>query len=178
MRQEFDLEDTWVPYEIHPKLPVGGTPWGEYFRGMDSEAFFRQLDAKGRELGVRFNHQPNMSNTHRALTGGEFARDHGRYHQYHDAVFKAYFTDCRDIGDMAVLRDVAGEARLPVEAFEAAVLGGTYLPRLEQTMENARENRVGAAPTFIIEGYGKLTGAQPAETFRAVFAGILNRKNE
>lgn len=170
MKQEFDIQDTWVPYEIHPKLPQEGTPWNQYFNGMDSAAFMRQLDERGRELGVRFNHQPLMSNTRRALMGGEFAKAFGKYHEYHDAVFKAYFTDCRDIGDIDVLKELAGEIGLDADGFETAVLNGTYLPNLEETTKDARNNGVTAAPTFVIEGYGKLTGAQPMETFRAAFA--------
>ena len=155
-----------------------GTPWSVYFRGMDSAAFFGQLDERGKTLGIRFNHQALMSNTRLALMGGEHARDHGLYHAYHDAVFQAYFTDCRDIGDMAVLKSIAESVGLDPEGFEAALLDGRHLPRLQETTSAARKSGVTAAPTFDIQGYGRLTGAQPLQTFRAAFAQALERERK
>lgn len=166
MKREFSIEDDWAPFEIHPKLPQEGTPWSRYFQGMDSASFFRQLDGRGKELGVRFNHQPLMANTHRALLGGEFAREHDRHHAYHDAVFTAYFTDCLNIGDMDVLKSVAASVGLDSKEFEAALQDGRHRFRLQETTNRARAKGVSAAPTFAIAGYGTLTGAQPLETFR------------
>ena len=169
MRREFDIRDEWVPFEIHPKLPVEGVPWSDYFRGMDSAGFFAELDGRGKGMGVRFNHQPLMHNTRRALMGGEFAREHGRGHEYHDAVFAAYFTDCRNIGDMETLRDIAASVGLNADAFEGAVADGRYEGDLTRIAAEGRRVGATAAPTFVIDGYGKITGAQPEAVFRTAF---------
>jgi predicted DsbA family dithiol-disulfide isomerase len=150
--------------------------WKDYFQGMDHVAFFQELDGRGKELGVRFGPQPLMSNSRQALEAGEFAKEQGRYDAFHEGVFKAFFTDCKDIGDRAVLRNVAQKAGLDIAALEVALDAKTYLPRLTETTAKARENWVRAAPTFIIEGYGPITGAQPVETFRKALHEVAHGK--
>ena len=87
---------------------------------MNPEAFFQQLDERGEKMGVRFGPQPLMSNSRLAMQGGEFAKDHGKYDVYHEAVFRAFFTDCKDIGDRSVILEIAGEVGLDATALDAA----------------------------------------------------------
>ena len=166
MKNEFAIVEQWLPFEIHPDTPGKGVLWRDFFPGMNPEAFFRQLDARGRKMGVRFGPQPLMSNSREALEGGEFAKDHGRFDAYHEAVFRAFFTECRDIGDRTVLLDIAAGVGLDAKGLEAALEDGKYRRNLIETTLLARECRIGSAPTFVVEGYGNITGAQPIEVFR------------
>lgn len=170
MKDDFTIEDVWLPFEIHPDTPPHGVRWNEYFPGMDAKAFFQQLDARGRDLGVRFGPQPLMSNSSLAMQGGEFAKAHGRYDAYHEGIFRAFFTDCLDIGDRSVLRDLAAGAGLDTAAFDAALDAGAHQPRLEETTRRARELGISSAPTFLVDGYGTITGAQPIKVFQAAIA--------
>ena len=169
MKQKFPIIEEWLPYEIHPDTPLEGVLWKDYFPGMNPEEFFRQLDMRGKTLGIRFGPQPLMSNSRKALEGGEFAKVHGRYDAYHEGIFKAFFTDCVDIGDPEVILDVARGAGLNADELRLALNTDAYLHRLEETTRRAMKNWVRAAPTCFIEGYGTITGAQPIETFRAAF---------
>ena len=177
MKQEFSIADEWLPFEIHPDTPPEGVPWKDYFPGMDPEAFFRQLDARGRKMGVRFGPQPLMSNSRMAMQGGEFAKEHGSYGAYHEAVFRAFFTDGRDIGDQKVILDLAKGVGLDAAELRAALEDGTYLPRLQETTRMAKSNGFSAAPTFVIEGYGSISGAQPFDTFRTILHGVAKDRN-
>lgn len=141
---------------------------------MDAAAFLRDLDRRGRELGTRFGDQPLMANSREALEAGEFAKEHGNYHAFHDAVFKAYFTDGLNIGDRSVLLEIAADTGLDPKALGEALNAKAYLPRLEQTTRSAREAGVTAAPTFFIEGYGKIIGAQQESVFRSAIRTALD----
>ena len=178
MKQEFPIIEEWLPYEIHPDTPPTGVLWEDYFPGMNSQSFFQQLDTRGKTLGVRFGPQPLMSNSRKALEGGEFAKGHGRYDAYHEGIFKAFFTDCMDIGDRDVILDVARGAGLDADELRVALDADTYLPRLAETTRLARNNWVRAAPTCFIKGYGTITGAQPMETFRAAFLEAQRKERE
>ncbi len=173
LKNEFEIEEKWLPYEIHPDTPPQGVLWEKYFQGMNTEQFFSRLDIQGKQLGVRFNLQPLMSNSNLAMQAGEFARDNGLYEQYHTAVFKAFFTDCKDIGDFQVIGGIISSLGLDVDELKIALAKNTYTPLLEQTKRRAAENMVTAAPTFLIEGGGKITGAQPLETFREELRKVL-----
>ena len=141
---------------------------------MNPEAFFQQIDERGKKMGVRFGPQPLMSNSREAMEGGEFARQHGRYDVYHEAVFRAFFTDCRDIGDRAVILDVARAVGLDPRELNTSLENGIFLPRLQETTREAKKNGISAAPTFIVDGYGAITGAQPIDTFRAALREVGN----
>ena len=172
MKQEFAIIDEWLPFEIHPDTPQEGVLWKDYFPGMKPEAFFRQLDERGRKMGVRFGPQPLMSNSSMAMQAGEFAKDHGKYNAYHEAVFRAFFTDCKDIGDRSVILEIARGTGLDGAALDAALEDKIYLPRLQATTREAKANGFSAAPTFVINGYGSVSGAQPIEQFRKILHGV------
>jgi predicted DsbA family dithiol-disulfide isomerase len=63
---------------------------------------------------------------------------------------------------------------LDAVALRAALEQGLYLPRLQEIIRQARTNGFTAAPTFVIEGYGPISGAQPTDTFRAILRGLEN----
>ena len=172
LKEEFTITDEWLPFEIHPDAPQKGVLWKDYFPGMNPEAFFRQLDQRGQKLGVRFGPQSLMSNSREALEGGEFAKEHGRYKAYHEAVFRAFFTDCLDIGNRKVILDVARKVGLDAIALDAALEENIYLPRLQETTRKAKEKWITSAPTFIIDGYGNISGAQPIDTFRSALREV------
>jgi predicted DsbA family dithiol-disulfide isomerase len=144
---------------------------------MNPEAFFRQLDERGKKMGVRFGPQPLMSNSRVAMQGGEFAKERGKYDAYHEAVFRAFFTACRDIGNQEVILDLAKDVGLDVVALSAALEDGIYMPRLREASRMAKTNGFSAAPTFVIDGYGSISGAQPIDTFRTILRGVENVTN-
>lgn len=166
MRAEFAIRDEWLPFEVHPETPPQGVLLSEYFEGLDTAGFFREMEKRGAEFGIRFGTQTRLSNSRKALEAGEFARASGRYEAYHEAVFRAYFTDCLDIGETAVILAAAGEAGLDQAALKAALDAGAFTRTVVEGTDRARRLGVRAAPTFFIRGYGSITGAQPLETFR------------
>ena len=175
LKDEFEIHDKWLPYEIHPDTPPQGVLWETYFKGMNVEQFFSRLNIQGKQLGVRFNLQPLMSNSNLAMQAGEFARDRDAYAPYHAAVFKAFFTDCLDIGNFQVVSNIISSLGFDPAELEKTLREGKYIPILEKTKKSAAANMVTAAPTFLIEGGPKITGAQPLDTFREELRTVQKR---
>lgn len=150
----------------------------EYFPGMNTDLFFEEINQRAKRYGLFFGPQEVMSNSRLALMGGEFAKENGRYHQYHEAVFKAYFTDCKNIGEMDVLLEAARESGLDEQTFKEALEQGVYLDKLKETTQSARDNWVNAAPTFVIEGHGNVTGAASIASFREIFAKLRDKQQD
>ena len=61
---------------------------------------------------------------------------------------------------------------LDASALDAALESNIYLPRLRATTQKAKANGFSAAPTFVIEGYGPVSGAQPIDTFRTILRQV------
>ena len=169
MKKEFDIEDQWVSFELHPETPLDGILLADRFPGADIEGMMAHLNHTGAPFGIRFGELKRLSNSRLALQAGEFARDQGAFHQFHDLLFKAYFTDIRDIGRIEVLLDEAGQAGLDAGALKTALEDGTYLSRLEEAGREARRQEVKAIPALFFNngtvGH-RIVGAQPFQVFQ------------
>lgn len=167
LREEFDLDDTWVDIEIHPETPAEGMSLAERFAGRDMSAMYAALARRGAEFGLEMNEVTRLSNSHLAIAAGEYARDHNRYREFSRAVFEAYFARGEDIGSVQVLARCAAAAELDADDLQVALSDDRYAGRLDAAMREAAAAGVSAVPTFIVGGRERVVGAQPLEVLRA-----------
>ncbi|MBG0790334.1 MAG: DsbA family oxidoreductase [Desulfovibrionaceae bacterium] len=165
-KTEFDIEDTWVPHELHPETPPQGQNMEELYNRFDIDNITGVLRQRGAPYGIEFGDMTLLANSRLALEAAEFARDHDGYHAMHMALFKAYFTDGKNIGDRAVLRGVARNCGLDTEALDKALNRGMYAERVRRGSLAAKQAGVTAIPTFVIEGQPPITGAVAENLFR------------
>ena len=174
LKKEFQLDVTWVPYEIHPETPLEGVLLSEKFQHVDRDAMFTGLNRSGKPYDIRFNKIERLYNSRTALELSELARDKGVFDQVHNDIFIAYFHEGKNIGDLEVLCDIAKRAGLKKGDVEAILKNETYKERLAVAMVEGKEKRVSAVPTFIFSDNQTLTGAQPLEMFKFILGGGTN----
>ena len=95
----------------------------------------------------------------------------------HDALYRAYFVDARNIGDVDVLMDVVQSVGLPVDEARAVISpNGASRTRSTPTGRNRRSYGVTGVPTFVAGRHG-VVGAQPYETLEKLVqqAGAVRR---
>ncbi len=169
-----DVTVRWHPFQLNPDMPPGGKDRREYrsakFGSWErSQAMDADVTAAGRGEGITFDYAkvartPNTLDSHRLVW---LAGERGVQDAVVEALFKAYFTDGRDMNDRATLTTVAVEAGLdPTEV--ADLLAGDA--GLEAVLNGERQGRrlgVSGVPFVVINGSVALSGAQPPETFRA-----------
>lgn len=166
MKEEFPLEDTWLPFHLRPLTPPQGMPFTELFPGVDMKQRYATLNKAGEPYGIHFGERSFLSNSRAALEAGEYAADKGRFHSFHDHVFRAYFTDLLDIGDMQILLGLAADVGLDSDDLKHALITGVYVSRIEQALHEASTYGVSAVPTFIVNEKFRIVGAQPVDSFR------------
>jgi predicted DsbA family dithiol-disulfide isomerase len=83
------------------------------------------------------------------------------------AIFDALWQDGRDIGDPAVLADLAESVGLDAAVVEAALDDEMVARRLTDQFEAARIRGISGVPTFVVDGQA-VQGAVPPEQFEAV----------
>ena len=115
-----------------------------------------------------------ISNSLPALEAAEFAREHGDFDAFHDAVFEAYWAQGKDIGKVEVLKEIATSAGLDAEALATAVEDGRYREQVMADYELAQRIGLSGVPAFIL-GNRAIVGAQPYEVFEQVM-GMLGRE--
>ena len=80
-----------------------------------------------------------------------------------EGLFRAYFLEARDIGDRAVLLEVATGAGLKTADVEARWADAEHARRVATTEEEMRKLGISGVPTFIINRKYGVSGAQPPE---------------
>lgn len=116
LREQYDLKVNWCFIEIHPETPASG----QSIKMLDySQASWDQmmqnLLSLAEEEGVSLCEQTITTNSRKALLLSEACKSLGAdvFYPLHNALFEAYFIDGRNIGDEAVLRDIAHAHRIP-----------------------------------------------------------------
>ncbi|HLW49177.1 MAG TPA: DsbA family oxidoreductase [bacterium] len=185
----------WKPFELNPGLPREGIDRAAYRRAkFGSLEYSRMLDARllavGESVGIAFafdkiQRTPNTFDAHRLLwlAGGVAhparpsspADSLGRQDALAEALFRAYFLEGRNIGDHAVLADLADAAGIPRERAASLLAGrdGEREVRLEEDW--AWRSGVQGVPHFVIEDAAPISGAQSPEVLAAAIREGLRR---
>ena len=144
-----EVKVEWMPYELRPEPTPTLRPEGEYL----TTAWERSVYPLARRVGVEIR-LPSVSPqpySRLAFEGSMFAGQHGKANEYHDAVFRAFFQQDRDIGSPDVLSDIAEAVGLPVEEFSAALQKGAYREEHAQLLRHAVEEiGIRSVPTTFI----------------------------
>jgi predicted DsbA family dithiol-disulfide isomerase len=133
---------------------------------------YESLNRAGAPYGIRFGHRTFLSNSRPALEASEYARDLGAYETFHERIFRAYFTELHDIGDVIVLLDLGSELGLNPVELKRALEQGRYAARIERAIQDAGRLGINAVPTFIINETHKVVGAQDLSAFKRLLQRI------
>ncbi len=169
LQQEFDIEVTWLPFELHPEIPPEGRDRGE--RGERPEGYVSPIRQLAEDAGLPYAPGSHIPNAHKSLEAAEFAREQGLYDAYHHALFQAYFGEGRDIGDLAVLGELGSSVGLDVSGLEDALASGRYVSLVNEATEEARSSGITGTPTFIFDDGERrlpIVGAQDYSVFQNV----------
>ena len=172
MKKEFPIQDEWLSYQLRPQTPLDGLPYEKLFPGVDMQQRYAEMNRAAAPYGITFGVRTFLSNSRFALEASEYARDQGKYHEFHERVFRAYFTEVLDIGNIQVVLQLAQEVGLDPGEVKRALEDGMYGSRIDSTMEEASRLGVTAVPTFILNGTHRVVGALPLDQFRKRLALI------
>ncbi len=172
----------WRPFQLNPDMPVEGMERETYLakkfgsRGRAERVYAPIIDA-GREEGIAFafdriKRTPNTLMSHRLI---RIAGKMGRQNEAVDGLFRAYFEEGRDIGDLTVVSDVARDAGMDRDEIHSYLETDADLDRVRAEDAFARELGIQGVPCFIIERSVVLSGAQPADVFQQAFATAAAR---
>jgi predicted DsbA family dithiol-disulfide isomerase len=170
LSQEYDLEVQFAPFFLRPDTPPEGMT---HTRITPADAPPTPTELRAGPLGIRFTRGRTwLPNTHLALEAAEFAGEYGDQWRFHKEMFKAYFEDLKDIGDIDVLVEVGETAGLPGDALREALTDRRYQERVDEGIAWSRSIGVTAIPTFVFDAKYGMVGAQELPAFRQVLAQL------
>ena len=154
----------WIHFPLHPDTPQAGRTLEEMFagRGYDIPKMQAQMRARMQAEGLPYGNRSMTFNSRLAQELGAWADTQPGGEAIHDALFRAYFVDGRNIGDPDVLVDIAAKVGLPAHAAREVIEQRTYKQVIDEHWAKSREYGVTGVPTFVIGTLG-VVGAQPYE---------------
>ena len=93
-------------------------------------------------------------------------------------MFRAYWRDGRDIGDVEELTDIAEEIGMDPKAVARLLATDADMDDLRARDRDAREKGVSAVPTFLIAQQYVVSGAQPPEVWGQVIEELVAKAKE
>ncbi len=133
---------------------------------------FANLRERGKPYAMEFKDPDRASNSRLALLAGEFARDMGRFDEFHENVFRAFFTDLKDIGQLDILLEIASNCGLNPKKLKLFCNESRHLDRLNTTRADAQWLGIRSIPAFVFENYEVIIGALKPEDFRKALEDI------
>jgi predicted DsbA family dithiol-disulfide isomerase len=107
---------------------------------------------------------PNTFDAHRVIW---LAGERGVQDAVVEALFRAYFSDGRDLSDRDTLAAVAAEGGLDANEVGELLAGDRGVAEVRQWEQNGQRLGISGVPFFVINGRVALSGAQPPEMFRS-----------
>jgi predicted DsbA family dithiol-disulfide isomerase len=172
---EIDVAVRWRPYQLDPTIPPGGVPRKSYMlQKFGSEDKLRQIHDRlvplGEVEGIRFDFEgmkvsANTLDAHRLIrwAASDKAPD-GAQGQVVRRLFEINFEEGGDIGDRAVLAEIAGEAGMDAALIDPLLASNADVEAVQSEIATAGRMGVSGVPCFLLEGKYAVMGAQESET--------------
>lgn len=171
---------TWLPYELNPDMPEEGMDRTAYLDAKFGPGKRREIELRlseaALESGVTFNWAKvkKSVNTRMAHMLVAAAATVQRGSEMKAALFKAYWQDGRDIGDLETLVAIATEEGFDEQAARDELSNDELRETIIGLEAHAQKVGVTGVPFFIIDGKLAVSGAQTPDVWRQVFAQVLS----
>ena len=164
-------------FPLHPETPAEGVSIEELFAGrdIDMDAMYQRMKGLMEAEGLPYGQRTHTYNSRLAQELDKWADTQPGGAQIHDALFKAYFVDGENIGDVDVLVDIAASAGLSAEAAREVLGARSFKEEIDQDWALSRAYGITGVPTFVAGGYG-VVGAQPYETLEQLVEHALRAR--
>ncbi len=172
MRKNFEVEIQWKAFPLHPETPEEGLTLEKLFAGrnIDIPQAMARLKKVAKELGLPLGERKKTYNSRLAQELGKWAETKGKGDQFHDAVFRAYFVDGKNIAKADVLVKLAKTAGLPEKDAGEILQTRAFKEAVDSDWALCEKMGISAVPTFVLDQQS-LVGAQPYEALEQLLMG-------
>ena len=164
LKAEHNVTIEWVHFPLHPETPPEGRALADLFAGrnVDLAAMHAQMKARMTAEGLPYGERTRTYNSRLAQELGKWADTQPGGEAIHDALFRAYFVEARDISQPAVLLDIVEQVGLPADGARDVLEKRTFKDAVDRDWQLSRDYGITGVPTFVAGRYG-VVGAQPYE---------------
>jgi predicted DsbA family dithiol-disulfide isomerase len=133
-----------------------------------------RLTAEAKGLGLVYNLEKimptNTFNAHKLL---QYSKEIGKATEFVSVIFKAHFTDNKNISDIDILVEISKEVGLEEEIVRGILNSNKYADLVREDEKESQDIGVDVVPFFLINKKYTVAGAQPIETLRKALEKAL-----
>ena len=163
----------WHSFQLDPDIqPADGKNLHAYLserKGISLEQsvnMHRQLTEMAKDAGLEYHFDKaviaNSFDAHRFI---QFAKTAGKDDAAEERLFRAYFTEGKDISDHEVLTELGKDIGLEEDQVAAALKDDSYAYKVRQDIDEAAQLGIRGVPFFVFNRKYAVSGAQPEEMF-------------
>ena len=174
---KFDIHHT--PFQLNPDMPTEGISRDKYleikFGGKDYAAsMYENMKLKAKESGLDFNFEkikktPNTVLSHLLIN---LSKQFNLQNEIIEKIYKSYFIDGLDIGDVKILINIAKENNIPENVF-TNFINDRNTENINSKILIAKEKGINGVPFFEI-GKNFISGSQSSIQLENVIKSNIN----
>ncbi|MDL2409486.1 DsbA family oxidoreductase [Rhizobium calliandrae] len=187
VQDEVGVDINWRPYRLNPDYPPEGVDHKKALEqklgGAERVAQgHKMLTDLGREVGINFDFDaikisPNTLDAHRLIQWAG-TEDREKQEKVVSALFKANFEEGRNVGDHAVLLDIAEKAGLDRSVIATLLSSNADRDLIVGEIDAAQKIGVTGVPFFIFDQQYAVSGAQTPDVLAGALRDIAKMKAE
>jgi predicted DsbA family dithiol-disulfide isomerase len=167
------VEVEWHSFELDPNTEtrpeLNATDYLAEIKGQSrewAEQMNNQVTAIAAQVGITFDlDNAKVANSFQAHRLIQLAKFNGLGNEAEEELFKAYFTEGKNIDDQAVLVALGESIGLQKTAVQEMLAGYDFSNEVRADEQIAQQIGIGGVPFFIIDQKLSVSGAQAPETF-------------
>lgn len=180
------LDVHWHPFELNPQMAEEGENLREHLAAKygstpeQSTQARAQLTNLGQALGFEFNFSDDshMWNTFRAHQLLDWAGEQGKGHDLKMALFKAHFTDAKNLSDPDVLADVAEAVGLDRAEALRLLASEERAAQVRQKQQFWQQQGIQGVPAMVFQQRHLVTGAQGEANYTNILTQLVEMSSE
>ena len=168
-----DVEVVWKSFQLDPDMKTDpGKSINEYLadkKGWTID-YAKEMSAlvtnMAKEVGLHFDFEKAVvANSFDAQRLIQLAKANGKANEMEERLFKAYFTEGKNIADRITLISLGTDIGLISETIKNVLDSDEYADKVEQDIYEAQQIGVRGVPYFVFNDRYAVSGAQASETF-------------
>ena len=170
-----ELKINWRAFLLNPAMRREGMDRQAYIQakfGQAGASFYERIAGVGKDLGIDFNfaaiqRTPDSRPAHSLVLAAANDTAENKADDVKQALLNAYFIEGRDIGDDAVLKEIADQFQITYPTDDV------IMAQIERDLVEASRLNIQGVPYFIVSQEWAISGAHPPETFMPLFDAAI-----
>ena len=167
------IEIEWKSFQLDPSFvatpneTIADHLAEKYGRDIDwAESMLENTAQTAKSNGLDFHFEKailaNSLNAHRL---SHLAKKHNLSNELEELLFKAYFTQGKDVNDWNTLQEIGQKAGLNIDEIKELINSDIFTKEVIQDQQQAKELGVTGVPFFVFDNKYAVSGAQPTDVF-------------